>query len=58
MDQYLQKELTEERYLTKRKPCDFLEPNGSCKLGGTQAEKLCGLSIHEQNPHIKATKTA
>lgn len=39
MDQYLQKELTEERYLTKRKPCDFLEPNGSCKLGGDTSRK-------------------
>lgn len=33
MAQYLQKESAEEGYLTKHKPCDFLEPDGSCKLG-------------------------
>lgn len=38
VDQYLKKETTEEGYLTKHKPCDFLEPNGSCKLGEHRPE--------------------
>jgi len=37
-DTYLVEKETEEGYATKHKPCDFLEADGSCKLGECKPE--------------------
>lgn len=38
MDTYLVKEMFDENYQTKHKPCDFFEADGSCGLGDCKPE--------------------
>lgn len=38
VDFFLQKDINAGAYLTKHKPCDFLQEDGSCKLGDCKPE--------------------
>ncbi|MDO5425035.1 MAG: YkgJ family cysteine cluster protein [Eubacteriales bacterium] len=52
LDTYLEKQADEEGYQTRHKPCDFLEKDGSCKLGDCKPENCVKYPYTDQPDRI------
>lgn len=53
-DAYLAKENTEGTYSTKHKPCDFLEENGTCRLGECKPENCRKFPYTDQPERLES----
>jgi hypothetical protein len=54
LDKYLVKEETEENYQTKHRPCDFLDKDGSCKLGECKPENCVNFPYTNQPERMQS----
>lgn len=54
LDKYLVREEFGEDYQTKHKPCDFLDPDGECKLGDCKPENCMKFPYTNQPERLQS----